>query len=116
MRKPVLFSLTKHADGKRFGLTGMQRERIATAAGVAAIALAVSSTAQASPFDGMVTNVETLFTGPIATAGSAIACVISGIAFGTGDSGAKRGVAGLAFGVALAIGALNVVTWLGGGA
>lgn len=112
MRKPISFSLAKQSDGNRFGLTANQRERAVTAAGLAVFALAASSSAHASPFDGMITNVETLFTGPIATAGSAIACVISGIAFGTGDSGAKRGVAGLAFGVALAIGALNVVTWL----
>ena len=90
----------------------MQRGRAANFAFLALLFLALPSFAHASPFDGMIQNVSTLFTGPIATAGAAIGCVIGGIAFATGEPGAKRNVAGLAFGVALAIGAVNVVTWL----
>lgn len=105
-------TITKQADSKRFGFTPMQRGRAANFAFLALLFLALPSFAHASPFDGMIQNVSTLFTGPIATAGAAIGCVIGGIAFATGEPGAKRNVAGLAFGVALAIGAVNVVTWL----
>ncbi len=112
MRRPVFFSLTKQADGTRCGLTAVERGRAANLASLALLVLALPALAQASPFDGMIQNVETLFTGPIATAGAAIACVIAGIAFATGEPGAKRNVAGIAFGVAMAIGAVNVVSWL----
>lgn len=105
-------TITKQADGTRFGFTPVQRGRAASFAFLTLLFLAFPSFARASPFDGMIQNVSTLFTGPIATAGAAIGCVIGGIAFATGEPGAKRNVAGLAFGVALAIGAVNVVTWL----
>ena len=113
MRRPVSFSRPKQADGTRFGLTPVQRGRAANFVFLAMLFLALPSFAHASPFDGMITNVETLFTGPIATAGSAIACVIAGISFATGDPGAKRNIAGVVFGVAAAIGAVNLVTWIG---
>ena len=112
MRRPVSFSLTKQADGTRCGLTAVERGRAANLASLALLFLALPSIADASPFDGMITNVETLFTGPIAQAGAAIGIVAGGIAFLTGEPGAKRNIAGMAFGVAMVIGAVNVVSWL----
>ena len=112
MSRPASFFRPKQADNTRFGFTPAQRGRATNLAFLVLLFLALPSFAHASPFDGMITNVETLFTGPIATAGAAIACVIAGIAFATGEPGAKRNVAGLAFGVALCIGAVNVVSWL----
>ena len=111
-RRWARHTFAKQADGRRFGLTPVQRGRAANLASLALLFLALPSFAHASPFDGMITNVQTLFTGPIALAGAAIACVIGGIAWATGDPGAKRNIAGIAFGGALAIGAVNVVTWL----
>jgi type IV secretory pathway VirB2 component (pilin) len=112
MRRTASFFLPK-PDGTRFGLTPVQRGRAANITVLAMLVVALPALANASPFDGMIQNVETLFTGTIATAGAAIACVIAGIAWATGDPGAKRNIAGVAFGIAMAIGALNVVTWLG---
>lgn len=111
MRRTSSVSLPK-PGAIRFGLTPVQRGRAASILSLSLLFLAMPALANASPFDGMITNVETLFTGPIATAGCVIALVISGIAFATGDAGAKRNVAGVVFGVAMAIGAVNVLSWL----
>ena len=47
-------TLTKQADGTRFGLKPVQRERAASAAFLALLFLALPSFAHASPFDGMI--------------------------------------------------------------
>jgi type IV secretory pathway VirB2 component (pilin) len=68
--------------------------------------------AHASPFDSGITSLQTLFTGTIAKAAALIAIVIGGFGFAFGDPGAKKNLAGVAFGSGIAVMAANVLTWL----
>ncbi len=79
---------------------------------VLAIMICLPVSAHASPFDEGMANVSTLFTGAAARAGSLIAVVLGGLGFAFGDPGAKKNLAGVAFGVGIALMAANVITWL----
>ena len=107
-------TFTKQPDGSRFGLTPSQRGRAASVAFLALLILAAPSFAHASPFDGMINNISDLFTGPIAKAGALIGIIVGFIGWTTGEPGAKRNAAGIAFGVCGLVGAANVYTWLAG--
>ncbi len=74
----------------------------------AALALAQGN----SPWHTAVTNLEAAFTGPIGRGLGLIAVVISGLAFAFGSPGAKRALAGVVFGLAMVLGAVQWVTWL----
>jgi type IV secretory pathway VirB2 component (pilin) len=68
--------------------------------------------AQASPWENAVTVLMTSFTGPIARGLSLVAIVVGGITFAFGEGGSKRLLAGIIFGVGMAIGAVNFMAWL----
>ena len=65
-----------------------------------------------SPWLQAVTVLQTAFTGPIARGLSLIAIVVGGLMFAFGEGGSKRAMAGLIFGVGMAIGAVNFMQWL----
>ena len=65
-----------------------------------------------SPWLQAVTVLQGAFTGPIARGLSLIAIVIGGLMFAFGEGGSKRALAGLIFGVGMAIGAVNFMQWL----
>ena len=65
-----------------------------------------------SPWLQAVTVLQTAFTGPIARGLSLIAIVVGGLMFAFGEGGSKRALAGLIFGVGMAIGAVNFMQWL----
>ena len=78
-----------------------------------ALALPQAVLAQAiSPWLQAVTVLQAAFTGPIARGLSLIAIVIGGLMFAFGEGGSKRALAGLIFGVGMAIGAVNFMRWL----
>ena len=80
---------------------------------VAALALVPApSFAQASPWENAVNVLMVSFTGPIARGLSLVAIVIGGVTFAFGEGGSKRLVAGIVFGVGMAIGAVNFMAWL----
>jgi type IV secretory pathway VirB2 component (pilin) len=80
---------------------------------VAAIVLVpASSYAQASPWEKAVNVLMTSFTGPIARGLCLIAIVVGGVTFAFGEGGSKRLLAGIIFGVGMAIGAVNFMGWL----
>lgn len=85
---------------------------------VSALALAVAALPQmllaqgVSPWLQAVTVLQTAFTGPIARGLSLIAIVVGGLMFAFGEGGSKRALAGLIFGVGMAIGAVNFMNWL----
>ena len=68
--------------------------------------------AQGSPWENAVTVLMTSFTGPIARGLSLVSIVVGGITFAFGEGGSKRLLAGIVFGVGMAIGAVNFMTWL----
>ena len=77
-----------------------------------ALALPQVMLAQVSPWLQAVTVLQAAFTGPIARGLSLIAIVIGGLMFAFGEGGSKRALAGLIFGVGMAIGAVNFMQWL----
>lgn len=82
---------------------------------LALLALAVPQVMLAqtvSPWLQAVTVLQAAFTGPIARGLSLIAIVIGGLMFAFGEGGSKRALAGLIFGVGMAIGAVNFMNWL----
>jgi len=66
----------------------------------------------ASPWENAVAVLQAAFTGPIATGLALVAIVVGGLAFAYGEGGAKRTMAGIVFGVGMAIGAVNFMAWL----
>jgi type IV secretory pathway VirB2 component (pilin) len=78
----------------------------------ASLALAESVYAQGDPWDQAVQTLQTAFTGTIATGLALVAIVVGGLMFAFGEGGAKRTLAGVIFGVGMAVGAVNFMSWL----
>jgi type IV secretory pathway VirB2 component (pilin) len=87
---------------------------MATAWGAAVLLVPLfSGTAHAqSPWESAVNVMQLSFTGPIARGLSLISIVIGGITFAFGEGQSKRLLAGIVFGVGMAIGAVNFMAWL----
>lgn len=73
--------------------------------------LAVPACAQ-SPWENAVDVLKTSFTGPIARGLSLVAIVLGGLMFAYGEGDSKRMMAGVLFGVGMAIGAVSFMAWL----
>lgn len=86
--------------------------RVATALVLASPAYA--QTAGTDPWDNAVTVLKTAFTGTIATGLSLVAIVVGGLMFAFGEGQSKRVFAGIVFGIGMAVGAVNFMTWLFG--
>jgi type IV secretory pathway VirB2 component (pilin) len=76
------------------------------------IASGVPLLAQASPWENAVNVLQISFTGPIARGLSLVAIVVGGLLFAFGEGQSKRAMAGIVFGVGMAIGAVNFMAWL----
>src|SRR5271167_2718002 len=75
--------------------------------------LATSVFAQAaSPWENAVNVLMTAFTSTIARGLSLVAIVVAGLTFAFGEGGSKRVLAGVLFGVGMAIAAVNFLAWL----
>ena len=72
----------------------------------------VPSYAQASPWENAVDVLTVSFTGPIARGLSLVSIVVGGVTFAFGEGSSKRLLAGIVFGVGMAIGAVNFMAWL----
>ena len=91
--------------------------RVALLVAAAALAAPGHLAAQAppagtNPWSDAVDQIQTAMTGPIARGLSLVAIVIGGMMFAFGEGGAKRTTAGIIFGVGMAMGAANFLTWL----
>lgn len=64
------------------------------------------------PWDNAVNVLKTAFTGTIATGLSLVAIVVGGLMFAYGEGQSKKALAGIVFGVGMAIGAVNFMAWL----
>ena len=73
---------------------------------------AVPAYAQGSPWENAVSVLQTAFTGTIARGLSLVAIVVGGLMFAFGEGDSKRMLAGILFGVGMAIGAVNFLAWL----
>ncbi len=89
--------------------------RITRTAASAALLLLVPGALHAqgtSPWVDAVNELQTQFTGPIARGLSLIAIVVGGLMFAFGEGGSKRTLAGIIFGIGMAVGAVNFLGWL----
>jgi type IV secretory pathway VirB2 component (pilin) len=78
-----------------------------------ALAIAGPAFAQAnSPWENAVNVLQQAFTSTIARGLSLVAIVVSGLTFAFGEGGSKRVLAGVLFGVGMAIAAVNFLAWL----
>ena len=68
--------------------------------------------AGASPWLQAIDVLQTAFTGPIARGLSLIAVVVGGLMFAFGEGGSKKALAGIIFGLGMAMGAANFLAWL----
>jgi len=66
----------------------------------------------ASPWENAVSALQASFTGPIARGLSLVAIVVGGLMFAFGEGDSKRMLAGILFGVGMAIGAVSFMAWL----
>jgi type IV secretory pathway VirB2 component (pilin) len=64
------------------------------------------------PWDNAVNVLKTAFTGTIATGLSLVAIVVGGLMFAYGEGQSKKTIAGIVFGVGMAISAVNFMSWL----
>ena len=84
-----------------------------TVAAAAVLSLLTPSTLLAqNPWEDAVTNLATAMTGPIAQGLALVAIVVGGMMFAFGEGGSKRTLAGIIFGLGMALGAANFITWL----
>lgn len=100
-------------------LSRLHRLRTALAKPIVAIPTALtllvveaSAQASASPWENAVNALQTSFTGPIARGLSLVAVVVGGLMFAYGEGQSKRTMAGIVFGVGMALAAVNFVSWL----
>ncbi len=84
------------------------------AASTIGLLLAVPVLAQTgnSPWENAVNVLQQAFTSTIARGLSLVAIVVSGLTFAFGEGGSKRVLAGVLFGVGMAIAAVNFLAWL----
>lgn len=80
---------------------------------LAGLCLATPAFAQGgSPWENAVTVLQQAFTSTIARGLSLVAIVVAGLTFAFGEGGSKRVLAGVLFGVGMAIAAVNFLSWL----
>jgi type IV secretory pathway VirB2 component (pilin) len=82
-------------------------------ASLALLFLAAPAFAQTnSPWENAVGVLQQAFTSTIARGLSLVAIVVSGLTFAFGEGGSKRVLAGVLFGVGMAVAAVNFLAWL----
>jgi type IV secretory pathway VirB2 component (pilin) len=94
-------------------VAGRARSRLMTAIyALLAFLVATPLRAQQDPWEQAVQVLQTAFTGPIAKGLSLVAIVVGGLLFAFGEGHSKKALAGIIFGVGMAIGAVNFMAWL----
>jgi type IV secretory pathway VirB2 component (pilin) len=98
---------------KRWNVLLCRRSTRPILASVAALFLTGPAFAQgASPWENAVNVLQQAFTSTIARGLSLVAIVVAGLTFAFGEGGSKRVLAGVLFGVGMAIAAVNFLAWL----
>jgi len=85
---------------------------VAKISGLITLLATVPLRAEQDPWDQAVQVLQTAFTGAIAKGLSLVAIVVGGLMFAFGEGQSKRALAGIIFGVGMAIGAVNFMAWL----
>ena len=81
---------------------------------LAAVALvcAVPAFGQASPWETAVQALQQSMTGTIAKGLALVAIVVGGLMFAFGEGGSKKMLAGIIFGLGMALGAASFLSWM----
>ena len=87
-------------------------KRCALLAGVLALSAGDLLAQGTSPWLQAIDVLQAAFTGPIARGLSLIAIVVGGLMFAFGEGGSKKALAGIIFGLGMAMGAANFMAWL----
>jgi type IV secretion system protein TrbC len=99
----------KHKLENRAAYLGLR----AGSTGLFIILFAAAVSAQTtSPWENAVNVLQQAFTSTIARGLSLVAIVVAGLTFAVGEGGSKRILAGVLFGVGMAIAAVNFLAWL----
>ena len=85
---------------------------IGMVAGLAAAAEAAAIAQGMSPWVQAVNNLQQAFTGPIARGLALVAIVVGGLMFAFQEGGSKQALAGIIFGLGMALGAANFIAWM----
>ena len=105
-------SRLKHCYRTIVGKQRVVRKGALTLAMCLALADEVFAQSGTSPWTQAVQVLQTAFTGPIATGLALVAIVVGGLMFAFGEGAAKRTLSGVIFGVGMAVGAVNFMSWL----
>lgn len=92
--------------------TALAKPIVAIPTALTLLVVEASAQASASPWENAVNALQTSFTGPIARGLSLVAVVVGGLMFAYGEGQSKRTMAGIVFGVGMALAAVNFVSWL----
>lgn len=110
----------KEIEMKRFATTILKFRPTASQLAVIGFSLLLAAPAFAqaanSPWENAVNVLQTAFTSTIARGLSLVAIVVAGLTFAFGEGGSKKVLAGVLFGVGMAIAAVNFIAWLFPGA
>jgi type IV secretion system protein TrbC len=98
--------------GKRWAPGPARVKFAARISALLALLAAMPLRAQQDPWDQAVQVLQTAFTGSIAKGLSLVAIVVGGLMFAFGEGHSKKALAGIIFGVGMAIGAVNFMAWL----
>src|SRR5690606_35953789 len=96
------------ARRRRAALLALRR----IAAGLSFLTASTTTLLAQSPWENAVNVLQNSFTGPIARGLSLVSIVVGGLLFAFGEGQSKRAMAGIVFGVGMAIGAVNFMAWL----
>ncbi|MGA2483449.1 MAG: TrbC/VirB2 family protein [Candidatus Acidiferrales bacterium] len=97
---------------KALKLKGASRYLLVAATGLLLAAPAFAQGTGQSPWENAVSVLQQAFTSTIARGLSLVAIVVAGLTFAFGEGGSKRVLAGVLFGVGMAIAAVNFLSWL----
>jgi type IV secretion system protein TrbC len=104
---PFMKLFSRYLRNVRAALPG-----VATAITVLVLATPAPAQTGTSPWENAVSVLQTAFTSTIARGLSLVAIVVAGLTFAFGEGGSKRVLAGVLFGVGMAIAAVNFLAWL----
>ena len=98
--------------GHRCILRILERRAVTLAVSAALLLVAAGPALAQSPWESSTTKLQQAFTGPIAKALSLVAIVVGGLMFAFGEGQGKKVIAGIVFGVGMAVGAVSFLSWL----
>jgi type IV secretion system protein TrbC len=97
---------------KRLESTGATLPRLIRSPWLLSLALTTVPAYADSPWENAVQVLQNAFTTTIARGLSLVAIVVGGLMFAFSEGDSKRVLAGIIFGVGMAIGAVNFMSWL----